>query len=39
MASYGVMITPALVIDGQVKFSGKVPKPADLEAMLRDTAQ
>lgn len=31
---YGVMSTPALVIDGQVKFSGKVPTPEDLRNML-----
>lgn len=32
--SYGVMITPALVIDGQVKVSGKVPSVDDLKRML-----
>lgn len=31
---YGVMSTPALVVDGVVKFSGKVPTPAELEQML-----
>jgi len=28
--SYGVMITPALVIDGEVKVSGKVPSRDEL---------
>ena len=31
---YGVMSTPALVIDGQVKFSGKVASVAEIKEML-----
>lgn len=31
---YGVMSTPALVIDGQVKFSGKVCSAAEIMEML-----
>ena len=31
---YGVMSTPALVIDGQVKFSGKVASVAEIIGML-----
>ena len=31
---YGVMSTPALVIDGQVKFSGKLATPEDIRGML-----
>lgn len=31
---YGVMITPALVIDGEVKAAGKVPSVDDIKAML-----
>ena len=31
---YGVMSTPALVIDGQVKFSGKLASPEDIRGML-----
>lgn len=31
---YGVMSTPALVIDGQVKFSGKVATPGEIAGML-----
>jgi small redox-active disulfide protein 2 len=31
----GVMSTPALVVDGVVKVSGRVPSPKDLKEMLR----
>ncbi|MDP6546844.1 MAG: thioredoxin family protein [Phycisphaerae bacterium] len=31
---FGVMLTPALVIDGEVKVVGKVPDPEAIEAML-----
>lgn len=31
---YGVMITPALVIDGQVKVAGKVPSLDDVKKMI-----
>jgi small redox-active disulfide protein 2 len=31
---YGVMMTPALVVDGMVKVSGKIPKPDELKAMI-----
>ena len=30
----GVMVTPALVVDGEVKLVGKVPKPAEIARML-----
>jgi small redox-active disulfide protein 2 len=32
--SFGVMFTPALVIDGQVKVSGKVPDVNEIIKML-----
>ena len=32
--AFGVMITPALVVDGQVKVAGKVPSPDDIKKML-----
>lgn len=38
IAAYGVMMTPALVIDGQVKVSGKVPSEAEITALLRSAA-
>ena len=31
---YGVMITPALVVDGEVKVVGKVPSLAEIKAMI-----
>jgi small redox-active disulfide protein 2 len=31
---YGVMITPALVIDGQVKVAGKVPSYEEVKKMV-----
>ena len=31
---YGVMSTPALVIDGKVKFSGKIASAAEIAGML-----
>jgi len=37
-ASYGVMITPALVVNGQVKASGKVPSEAELTTILTTAA-
>jgi len=31
---FGVMITPALAVDGQVKVVGKVPSPDEIKKML-----
>ncbi len=31
---FGVMMTPALVVDGDVKVSGKVPSIEEVKAML-----
>ena len=31
---FGVMVTPALVIDGQVKTAGKVPRVDEIQEML-----
>jgi small redox-active disulfide protein 2 len=31
---FGVMLTPALAIDGQVKVVGKVPSPDEIRKML-----
>ena len=31
---FGVMMTPALVVDGQVKVVGKVPEPDAIKGML-----
>ncbi|MCY2930152.1 MAG: thioredoxin family protein [Planctomycetota bacterium] len=32
---FGIMITPALVVDGEVKVVGKVPDAEAIKAMLR----
>jgi small redox-active disulfide protein 2 len=37
-ASYGVMMTPALVVNGEVKASGKVPSEAELKTILTAAA-
>jgi len=34
IAGYGVMSTPALVIDERVVVSGRVPKPTEVREML-----
>lgn len=31
---FGVMVTPALVVDGEIKIAGKVPKTDDIKKML-----
>jgi small redox-active disulfide protein 2 len=31
---FGVMVTPALVIDGEVKLAGKVPSVEEMKKML-----
>ena len=31
---FGVMLTPALAVDGQVKVVGKVPEVADIKKLL-----
>lgn len=33
--AYGVMMTPALVIDDKVVVSGRVPSTKDIEALIR----
>ncbi|OEU61036.1 MAG: redox-active disulfide protein 2 [Desulfuromonadales bacterium C00003094] len=34
ITAFGVLMTPALAIDGQVKLSGKVPTVAELKRLL-----
>ena len=36
IVSYGVMSTPALVIDGQVVSSGRIPSREEIAKMLRE---
>jgi len=35
IAGYGVMLTPAVVVDGEVKIVGKIPKKEDIIAWLK----
>lgn len=35
MLSYGIMSTPALVVDGKVKFSGRVPGKDEIKKYLQ----
>jgi small redox-active disulfide protein 2 len=34
-ATYGVFMTPALIIDGQVKCSGKIPTKSEIISWLK----
>ena len=34
---YGVMMTPALAIDGEVKIAGKVPSPAQIAEFIESS--
>lgn len=36
IARAGIMFTPALAINGQVKCTGKVPSPAEVKGWLED---
>ena len=36
--SFGIMTTPALVVDGQVKVSGKVPSLDEIKSILKPAA-
>ena len=33
--SFGVMMTPALAVDGEVKLVGKVPSPEELKELIQ----
>lgn len=35
ITSYGIMMTPALVVDGEVKVSGKVPSLEEIKKLLK----
>lgn len=35
ITDYGVMITPALVVDGEVKVAGKVPKIEEVKKLIQ----
>ena len=33
--AFGVMMTPALAVDGEVKVEGKVPSPEEIQKLLK----
>ena len=35
ITNYGVMVTPALVVDGVVKVAGKVPKMEEIKEWIK----
>ncbi|MCA9259980.1 MAG: TM0996/MTH895 family glutaredoxin-like protein [Planctomycetales bacterium] len=39
IVSFGVMSTPALVVDGEVKFAGKVATPGEILTVLPQQRQ
>ncbi len=39
IVAYGVLGTPALVVDGRVLFAGRVPAPRELEGFLSGANQ
>ena len=36
IADHGVFLTPALIINGEIKTSGKIPKKAEIKKWLQD---
>ena len=36
---FGIMMTPALAIDGEVKVSGKVPSPDQIAEWIKESEQ
>ena len=38
IAGYGVMVTPALAVDGEVKVAGRIPKVEEIKAWFQKSA-
>jgi len=38
MMSFGILATPGLVIDGQVKSAGRIPRVEDIKLWIREAA-
>ena len=36
ITKFGVMMTPALVVDGEIKSVGKVPKSAEIKRLINE---
>jgi len=36
ISNYGVLMTPALVVDGIVKVAGKLPKVEEIEGWIKE---
>ncbi|MFW9968331.1 MAG: thioredoxin family protein [Candidatus Thorarchaeota archaeon] len=39
IVEYGVMLTPGLVIDGEVKVTGRLPSKDEIESQLKDATK
>ena len=35
ITNYGVLVTPALVVDGMVKVAGKLPKTEEIKKLIQ----
>ena len=38
MTSHGIIGTPGLVVNGQVKCAGRIPRPEEIKAWIREAA-
>jgi len=38
MMSYGILGTPGLAINGKVKCAGRIPRPEEIKAWIREAA-
>jgi len=39
LSKYGVLVSPAIAINGVVKFMGRVPSEGEIEKLMRDAAE
>jgi len=39
VSKYGVLVSPAIAIDGVVKFMGRVPSESEIERLMREAAE